>query len=54
MLKNFKNKPYKVKPKSLNGHDAIGEKLDENNTLTMKNPVAATEKPKTKMTIGLN
>ena len=44
------NKPIKVK--SLNGYDAIREKLDEGNTLTVKKPVV-TEKPKTKVSIGL-
>ena len=44
------NKPIKVK--SLNGYDAIREKLDEGNTMTVKKPVV-TEKPKTKVSIGL-
>jgi len=44
------NKPIKVK--SLNGYDAIREKLDEGNTMTVKQPVV-TEKPKTKVSIGL-
>ena len=41
-----------VKVKSLNGYDAIREKIDEDNTLTAKKPVI-TEKPKTKVSIGL-
>ena len=44
------HKPIKVK--SLNGYDAIREKLDEGNTMTVKQPVV-TEKPKTKVSIGL-
>ena len=44
------NKPIKVK--SLNGYDAIREKLDEGNTMTVKQPVV-TEKPKTKVSIAL-
>jgi len=47
---SINNKPIKVK--SLNGYDAIREKLDEGNTMTVKQPVA-TEKPKTKVSIGL-
>ena len=41
-----------IKVKSLNGYDAIREKVDEGNTMTVKNPVV-TEKPKTKVSIGL-
>ena len=41
-----------IKVKSLNGYDAIREKLDEGNTMTVKTPVV-TEKPKTKVSIGL-
>jgi hypothetical protein len=49
---NSKNKDVKVK--SLNGYDAIRDKLDENNTLTAKTPVEQqTTKPKSKVTIGL-
>ena len=47
---NTNNKTIKVK--SLNGYDAIREKLDEGNTMTVKTPVI-TEKPKTKVSIGL-
>ena len=48
---NTNNKTIKVK--SLNGYDAIREKLDEGNTVsTVKAPVV-TEKPKTKVSIGL-
>ena len=43
------NKTIKVK---LNGYDAIREKLDEGNTMTVKQPVV-TEKPKTKVSVGL-
>jgi len=44
-----------IKVKSLNGYDAIREKLDEgNNTMTVKQPVVKeTTKPKTKVSIGL-
>ena len=41
-----------IKVKSLNGYDAIREKLDEGNTMTVKQPVI-TEKPKTKVSTGL-
>ena len=41
-----------IKVKSLNGYDAIREKLDEGNIMTVKQPVV-TEKPKTKVSIGL-
>ena len=47
---SINNKTIKVK--SLNGYDAIREKLDEGNTITVKQPVV-TEKPKTKVSIGL-
>ena len=47
---SINNQPIKVK--SLNGYDAIREKLDEGNTMTVKQPVV-TEKPKTKVSIGL-
>ena len=50
------NKPIKVK--SLNGYDSIREKIDEGNTMTVKQPVLGKgpqplEKPKTKVSIGL-
>ena len=45
------NKPIKIK--SLNGYDAIREKLDEGNTMTVKNPVQESTKPKTKVSICL-
>ena len=49
---NNKNKDVKVK--SLNGYDAIRDKLDEGNTMTVKTPVEQqTTKPKPKVTIGL-
>ena len=41
-----------IKVKSLNGYDAIREKLDEGNTMAVKQPVV-TEKPKNKVSIGL-
>ena len=41
-----------IKVKSLNGYDAIREKLDEGNTMTVKTPVEQTTKPKTKVSIG--
>ena len=41
-----------IKVKSLNGYDAIREKIDEGNTMTVKQPVV-TEKPKTQVSIGL-
>ena len=41
-----------MKVKSLNGYDAIREKLDEGTTMTVKTP-AVTERPKTKVSIGL-
>jgi len=41
-----------IKIKSLNGYDAIREKLDEGNTMAVKQPVV-TEKPKNKVSIGL-
>ena len=53
---NTNNKTIKVK--SLNGYDAIREKLDEHNTMNVhasamqRNPVI-NEKPKTKVRIGL-
>jgi len=47
-IKNDKS----VKVKTLNGYDAIREKIDEDNTLTIKKPVV-TEKPKQKVSIGL-
>ena len=50
------NKTIKVKS-SLNGYDAIREKLDEGNIMTVKQPVLGKgpqpEKPKTKVSIGL-
>ena len=37
-----------IKVKSLNGYDAIREKLGEGNTLSVKTPVEQPTKPKTK------
>ena len=45
------SKPIKIK--SLNGYDAIREKLDEGNTLSVKTSVEQPTKPKTKVSIGL-
>ena len=47
---NTNNKTIKIK--SLHGYDAIREKLDEGNTMTVKQPVV-NEKPKTKVSICL-
>ena len=49
-MHNTNNKTIKVK--SLNGYDAIREKLDEGITMSVKEPVV-TEKPKTKVSSGL-
>ena len=49
---NANNKTVKVK--SLNGYDAIREKINDGNTLTVKKTVAnETTKPKPKVSIGL-
>lgn len=40
------NKTNDVKMQSLSGYDAISEKLDENNTLTVKQPVVVNEQTK--------
>ena len=42
-----------IKVKSLNGHDAIRGKIDQGNTMTVKQPVQETTKPKTKVSVGL-
>ena len=46
-----------IKVKSLNGYDAIREKIDEGNTMTVKAPVSGKdpqqEKTKPKVSIGL-
>ena len=50
--KKQNNKTIKRKP--LNGYDAIREKLDECNTMTVKQPVVTeSTKPKPKVSIGL-
>ena len=49
--KKQNNKTIKVK--SLNGYDAIREKLDEGNTMTVKSPAESVTKHKTKVSIGL-
>ena len=46
------NKTNTIKKKSFEGCDAIREKMDENNTMTVKYPVV-NEKTKTKVSIGL-
>ena len=50
--KQTDNKPDKIKVKSLNGYDAIREKLEDSNTLTVKQPIQQ-QKPKLKVSIGL-
>ena len=50
--KQTNNKTDKVKIKSLNGYDAIREKLEDSNTLTVKQPIQP-QKPKLKVSIGL-
>ena len=47
------NKPDKVKLESLNGYDAIREKLDDNNNTWTVKQTMANEKSKTKVSIGL-
>ena len=53
LSENLNNTPDKVKVKSLNGCDAIREKLDDKNTLAVKHQPVESVKPKTKMVIGL-
>ena len=54
-VENLKNiKTNNIKMVSLNGYDAIRERLDEHNTLTVKQPVVVNEKPKPKASIGFN
>ena len=48
---NTNNKTIKIK--SLSGHGAIRDKLDEGNTMTVKSPVEPSTKPKNKASIGL-
>ena len=48
---NANNKAIEVK--SLNGYDAVREKLDEGSTMTIKQPVESATKPKTKVSIDL-
>ena len=49
---NTNNKTSKIK--SLNGYDAVREKLDEGNTLNVRSPVINKQtKPKRKVSIGL-
>ena len=49
MKNNTNNKTIKIK--SLNGYDAIREKIDEGNTLSVKQPVV-NERTKPKVSIG--
>ena len=42
-----------IKIRLLNGYDAIREKIDQGNTLNIKNPVEPSTKPRTKVGIGL-
>lgn len=51
-LKRTTSFSYKIKVKSLNGYDAIREKLEDSNTLTVKQPIQQ-QKPKLKVSIGL-
>ena len=50
--KQTNNKTDKIKVKSFNGYDAIREKLEDSNTLTVKQPIQQ-QKPKLKVSIGL-
>ena len=50
--KQTNNTTDKIKAKSLNGYDAIREKLEDSNTLTVKQPIQP-QKPKLKVSIGL-
>jgi len=50
--KQTNNKTDKIKVKSLHGYDAIREKLEDSNTLTVKQPIQQ-QKPKLKVSIGL-
>ena len=51
--KKQNNKNNNVKVKTLNGYDAIRDKLDEHNTFTSKQTVEQTTKPKQQISIGL-
>ena len=54
LLINLKtNKTNNSEIKSLSGYDAIRKQLDENNTLTVKQPVVANDKSNSKVSIGL-
>ena len=48
-----KNRIKTIKIKPLYGYDVIREKLDEGNTLNVKQPVQESTKPKTKVSIGI-
>ena len=45
------NKTNNIRIKSLNGYDAMREKLDGNNILTVKHQPIESVKPKTNLTI---
>ena len=53
-MTNIKNTTNNVKIKTLSENDAVKEKLDGNNTLTVKQPAVVNEQTKTKASIGLN
>ena len=48
---NTNNKTVKLK--TLNGYGAIRERIDSENTFSVKSPVQEPTKPKTKVSIGL-
>ena len=48
------NKTNNVKTKSLNGYGTIGEKLDDNNTLTVKQPVVNEKQKQSQHCIKFN
>ena len=50
--KHTNNETDQIKVESLNGYDAIREKLEDSNTLTVKQPIQP-QKPKLKVSIGL-
>ena len=50
--KRKNNKTNTIKIKSLSGYDAIIKKINENDTMTVKYPMA-NEQTKTKVSIGL-
>ena len=52
-LNNLNNKTKNVEINYLNGYDAIRYRLDEHNTLTVKQPVVNETDTTTKASIGL-